>query len=312
MDKKRGISFTYIVDSIKNGKNPSQIAKDLNTSKQRINYYIAKAKVKGLIKRDGLVWEIDPVQQSKNLSQADKTLPDSIRGHALIWKVQFKHKYNWKELLNNLKINYDEMGITQTPRIILNNKKIWLGKKNIIVYEPESMSFYGQNAIECRKLAVYSLLDTLKLLEQSLSIKINEFKFTPNREHFSMIKNALAEQCNKNNEKINVFNEKGLWLSIDNSFNLNELETLGTMSNQPLETNLRVQKWWNDNKATDFKVTPTFLLESLNKITQNQLYESTKWAEYGHDIVEHKEAIKKLGNAVEDLTKLIKELNGNK
>jgi hypothetical protein len=174
------------------------------------------------------------------------------------------------------------------------------------------MSFYGKNAIECRKLAIYSLLDTLKLLESTLHIKIKQFNFTPNREHFSMIKNALAEQCNKNNEKINVFNEKGLWLSIDNSFNLNELETLGTMSNQPLETNLRVQKWWNDNKQTDFKVTPSFLLESLNKITQNQLYESSKWAEYGHDIVEHKEAIKKLGDSIIELTNIIKELKNER
>lgn len=297
------ISYTYIVDSIKKGLNPSQIANELNITPQRLNYYINIAKKKGLIKKIGYgLWEIDPIEELKTSTKAT-TPQQAVRGHAFIWKVQSKKLkgMNWKDYLNNKQIDYDEIGIYRTPRIIVNNKKIWLGKENIIIYEPKDFSLFGENAIECRKLSIYSLLDTLKALETYLSIQIKDFRFTPNREHYSLIKNALAIQCNKANEKINVYNDKGLWLSIDNSFNLGELENLGSMKNDPMGTNLKVQKWWNSNKDTDFEVDAKFILNSMNGIQSNQ-------AMFMVNIESHIQAIKDISKAVNELREEIKNL----
>lgn len=265
------ISLLDIVNLIKKGFNLNQISKELNVSRQRINYYVKDGKKKGLIIKKGYgLWEISKLEDVKTQLRQPNLTTDSIRGHAFIWKVRFNkiNNINWKSILNLKQINYDDIGIHGIPRILLNGKKIWLGKKHIIIYEPES--FFGDNAIESRKLAVYNLLSLLKELQILFSTEFKNIEFTPTREHFSMIKNVLAVQCNKNREKINVYNEKGHWLSIDDSFNLGELENLGSMENKPMETNLKVQRWWNENKETNFDVTPKFILESISKIVNNQ------------------------------------------
>jgi hypothetical protein len=307
MEEVKKISLLDIVSLLKKGLNLIQISKKLGVSKQRINYYISNAKKKGLVKKLGYgVWEINPIEEVKISTQA--TSPQ-VRGHAFIWKIQPRKQYNWKQLLFEKGISYKEKGIAKIPSIEVQNRKVWLGQKNIIIYEPES--FFGQNSIESRKLAVYSLLETLRAIESLLGIQIKGFRFTPNREHYSLIKNELARQCNKNGEKINVFNEKGLWLSIDDSFNLNELETLGSIQNDPLGTNLQVQKWYNDMKETGFKVTPSFLLESISKVNNNVDGLVNGFDNYGLHISSHIKAIEQLGKAVEELTKKVNDL-GNR
>ena len=299
-----------IINSIKQGKRPSQISKEFNVSLQRINYHLAILKSKGIVKKIGYgVWEVDTIGELKNFSQA--TNPSSnIRGHAFIWKVRFNkfNKFNWKQLLINKQIEFKEKGITKTPSILIDNKIVWLGQKNIIIYEPNS--YFGANAIESRKFAVIELINTLNILIKTLGLNISskDITFTPRREHYSLIKNLLAIQCNKNNEKINVYNEKGLWLSIDNSFNLGELETLGTINNQPLETNLKVQKWWNENKDTNFEVSAKYVLHGLNTLTQNQLNQTQQLEAFAIALNRHIPAYEGMANQVEELNKTIAEL----
>jgi hypothetical protein len=187
-----------------------------------------------------------------------------------MWKVRFSgiNKIDWRELLLKKDIEYKEKGKLKFPTIVFNGKKIWLGKKNIIIFE--SRSFFGENAIESKKLAVFELLETIRELFNYLGVEQKNIRFTPRREHYSLIKNELAKQCNKNGEKINVYNEKGYWLCIDNSFNLGEIETLGSIQNEPMETNVKLQKWWNENKKTNFEVTPSFILENMKNLQDSQ------------------------------------------
>ena len=83
-----------------------------------------------------------------------------------------------------------------------------------------------------------------------------------------MIKNCLAIQCNKKGEKLRVTNEDGLWFTIDNSFNLEEAETLHPKT--ALLDSLGIQKYFNEHKETNFQVTPKFLLETLTRIAHTQ------------------------------------------
>ena len=281
-----------IINSIKSGEKPIDISKRLNISLPNLSYHLSILKKKGIINKIGYgLWEVTTLGRTSNLTHATNLKVDSIRGHAFIWKVRFNNinKIDWKQNLNLKQINYDEVGFQNTPRIIFNNRKIWLGKKHIIIYEPDS--FFGDNAIESRKLAVYNLLLILKDLQAIFNLEFKNIEFTPTREHFSMIKNVLAVQCNKNREKINVYNEKGHWLSIDDSFNLGELENLGSIANQPLETNLKVQKWWNENKETNFEVGAKFILESINKITENQNI-------FDKNIVKHQKVLEEMSETL--------------
>lgn len=297
-EEVKKISLLDITNSIKKGKNPTQIAKDFGISKQRLNYYLSTLKAKGIIKRVGYgVWEIDPVQEVKISTQHTSPQPDHVRGHAFIWKVQAKHiNISWKEYLDQKQIPYKLVGMAKVPRIEVKGKKIWLGQKNIVIFDSDS--FFAKNALESRKLAVFSLLQTLKALQTILGIEIKDFRFTPRREHYSLIKNALAIQCNEKGEKISVYNEKGQWLVIDDSLGLGELENVGP---DAFATNPQLQKWWNEQKETKFQVTPNFIMNTMNGIQQNQLI-------FAENMKSHIEAIQKLGNAVEKLTQKIEEL----
>ena len=305
--KEHKINFELvIVDLIKKGFRPSQIAKQLNVSLSRLSYHLSSLKIKGMIKKKGYgVWEIDPIGEAKRTSNssniANSQVSNSVRGHAFIWKVQARKLKNldWKKLLNERKILYEEKGLAKYPRIMIKGKKVILGKKNIVIYEPNS--FFARNSIESRKYAVFSLLETLRTLEDTLGIQIRGFRFTPTKEHFSLIKNELARQCNKEGEKINIFNEKGHWLSIDDSYNLEELETLGIMENKPMETNLELQKWWNEQKETKFQVSPTFILNTMNGIQQNQLV-------FAENMRSHIKAVQDLGKGVNQLVKITREI----
>ena len=55
-------------------------------------------------------------------------------------------------------------------------------------------------------------------------------------------------------------------------------------------------------KDTKFKVTPDFVLNTMNGIQQNQL-------EYAENMVTHVAVLKKLGKAVDQLTTAVKRQN---
>ena len=286
-----------ILNLLKKGYNPVKISYHLNLSLPNISYYIRKLKQKGMIQKTGYgLWEV------KTLSYQTNEQVKEIRGHAFIWKVRFNKQYNWKEILNNKQINYDEVGLQGTPRIILNNRKIWLGKSNIIIYFNKEDSIYAINSIESKKLAIFNLLQTINALESICGLNLGYFKFTSTREHYSSINNCLAIQCDKEGKSILVKNEEGYWFSIDNSLNLHEAEAIGKDS---MIDSLGIQKYFNSHKQTNFKVTPEFILNTMNGIQQNQLI-------FDKNMKSHLEVLNKLGDAVNELKREIRKLHETK
>jgi hypothetical protein len=291
--------YLTILNLMNFGKRPSEIYKILNISKQNLYKYTKTLKELGFIEKKGYgVWE---VKRSKpiDLEHAIKWKDKKIRGHAFIWKVKSK-KFDWIDILNKSKTNYSLVR-GYTPRIILKDNKIWLTKESIIIYD--SRSFYGQNAIESRKYAVYGLKLILDLLQKELEINIGKYLFKPVREHYGMIKNELARQCNDKGEKIIVRDDlDGEWLWIDDSEGmLGELETGGKgITKDRAGLNLEVQRWWNDNKETNFKVTPTFLLESINKVTQNQVV-------FDKNIIKHQEVLEEMSKTLKEIRESLRK-----
>ena len=294
---KESFYFT-LLDKLKAGSYPARICKDLNISKQNLNYYLRKLKDLGHIEKKGYgVWE---VKTSKNSTKDTSKTLKQIRGHAFIWSIKIPRDIRgWKQrkqILSRSNISFKEVGLAGTPRIFIKNRKVWLGNNTITIYEPKS--FYGDNAIESKKYAVIGLIEVLKALENKLNINLKPYTFKPSREHYGILRNDLAAQCNRTGEKIYIRDDAGdLWLWVDNSFNLHELETGGIKA---LPTNLQVQNWFNDHKKNDFKVTPSFVLNTMNGIQQNQLI-------FAKNMKSHIAAIQKLGNEVEGLAKAIKK-----
>lgn len=263
---KRGSNNNFylsVLELLKQGKNPSAISKELSTSKQKVNYYIRQLKNEGVIQKKGYgTWEVKQVKisGSNTLSQIKE-----IRGHAFIWNLKIKKGLNLKEKLINSNLEYKKVSRGQL-RLFINNKKVWIGNKTITVFE--HLSFYGRNSIESRKYAVVALLEVIHALENKLNINLSPYGIKPKREHYGMIRNDLAIQCNRNNEKIVIRDDKeGEWLWIDDSLGIGELETGGTKA---LVRSKQVQDWWNDKKENGFKVTDTFIMNSLAGLIQVQ------------------------------------------
>lgn len=293
MKKEKNFLLFLIENEIKSGKNPAKISSDNNISKQKLNYYIRQLKDLGVIEKESYgVWK-----HKKSLKEVKKTTKASkevkqIRGHAFNWKVKFKKRIDWEKRLINNKIKYQLIGINKTtPRIVFDGKKIWLTSTGLVIYEPKS--FFSKSSFTSKGMAVWELDQTIKRLGKKLQINLIPYEFTTSREHYGMIKNELAKQYNDKGEKLYIKDDRGIWLWIDDSHSLNELET-----DKP-KNSRGVQNWYNDMKKTNFEVTPSFVLNAINEVTQNQLM-------FNKNFESHVEAIRTLSSAVKELKEQIK------
>ena len=217
-----------------------------------------------------------------------------IRGHAFIWRVEFYNPFNWNIIMNKYKkkLEFKKIAKGKVYRTIFNNRKIWLTKRGIIIYEP--LSFFGESSLQVKGTAVFKMDKLIKGLLNEIGLKFREYRFTTSREHYGIVKNELANQYNERKEKMYIKGEDGsAWLWIDNSHSLGELET-----NEPV-VNRQVQNFWNDHRKTNFEVTPSFLLNTMNGIQQNQLI-------FDKNMRSHIAILNKLGEAVEKLTEAVK------
>lgn len=277
--------YLPVIKLLKQQKSTSEISRLLNISKQNLNNHLRR-----LIKNEVIEKKARGIYKVKaHFEHPSKLFPKEIRGHAFIWTIRLTRKWDWINRLKKKKIEH-KLIRNITPRIIINHRKVWLGKKSIVIYEPHS--FYGINAIESKKFAVISLLETINKLELRLSISLKPYIFKPAREHYGIIKNDLAQQCNREGNKIHIRDDlEGEWLWIDDSLSLGELETGGKKA---LLRNVQVQKWFNNHKKHNFKVTPEFILEAFNKTIKIQDMHSTNIIKHQKVLDEMLKTLKKI------------------
>jgi len=281
--KKNKIGLIQVLHEIENGNNPAKISKKYNIPKQTISNYTRKLKKMGaLIKLGYGTWEVR--KQVLLSTKATKIKPNICRGHGFVWRIRFKHEIDWMKRLTKLKMTYKLVGIKSTPRIIVNNKKIWLGKRSVVIYEPQS--FFADNSIISKSKAVWELEKTVRKLESMFNLMLRPYEFKVSREHYALIKNELARQYNDKNEKLFIRDDKGLWMWIDFSHRENELE------NNEVMVNKQVQDFWNDNKKHNFKVTATFVLNQFSNLIEDRKF----WAEHQKS---HVKSIQQLGNSAQ-------------
>lgn len=299
--------YLPIIESLKTSTNLNKIQEKLKISKQQLNYYLRELKTKGIVIQKGRGW-YEVVKEVKDLTKYGNILTkDSIRGHAYVWEIKLPQEIEgWKDRINILTkkgVNFKLVGAKlDTPRIKVLGRKIWLCKNSLRVFDKKDNSYYGQTAKESRYKSFNELKLIVGVLESKLGIKISPQDIYFRKEHYALIKNDLAIEENKRGNIIRISDENGEWLIIDDSLEKGgELETIGKKAYQ---TNIPMQKWWNDNKKTNFEVTPSFLLESINKVTQNQVV-------FDKNISLHQEVLREIRDAIKELKEEIKK-NGNK
>lgn len=291
--KKRGIvNFNLtIYYHISQGLNPAKIAKKYNLPISNITYYTKKLEQDKLIKKVGYgTWETTS-KQVKNYYKDGRQnlyLLKDVRGHGFQFKLIIKNDLtNWNkrvEFLTKHNINYSLVGNKGSiPRIIYKKHKVWLCNKSIIVYYPQTMSFFGKSAKNSRRDVIHDFYTLIKSIERYLhaNFKIRgRYLFKITNRHYSLIKNELAGYYLKEGKKLELRSEEGeLWGLIDNSHKLRELETLHTETAEedmddlviPFMNKLRGNKFILDEieqrikKLSGNQLNLTLLMEQIDK-----------------------------------------------
>lgn len=312
---KESLNLT-IYNYIKIGLGPAQIAKKLKMKKPAIQYYINNLRANGLIEKLGYgVWiakkDWQEVQKTTQVTPASCNLnlfkPDNVRGHAFMFKVKLPALNNWnlrQEVFLKNNIDFKPLHIAGGgQKLTFRGRKVWLTNKSIIIYEKSS--YLAPTGAISRRHAINELHKLLVGLENMLkaNFKIGgRYYFKVSRQHYALVKNALAKQFNEKGEKLNVYAENGLWFVIDNSYNLDEAETIHPKT--ALTDIKKVQNFFNGIKKFD-DFTPEFVVNSIAGVSQNQEL-------YAKNIASHIKAIQDLGNGVEKLTRLVEQLGGAK
>ncbi len=266
--------------------NLTRIRNKLNLSKQSLNYYITKLKRFGYLEQKGEGW-YELTENSKNFGKNStkydsKINVDDIRGHAYVWTIELNSiPENWGDRIKILEkngINFNLVGaLKTTPRIKVLNRKVWLCNDHLRIFDIEKASYYGKTANESKLNAKLEAFRIIRVLENKLNIKLSENKLKFQKEHYAIVKNDLAKYQNSKGVIMRISDEGGEWLLIDDS--LEEGGELETVGKKAFNNNILVQNWWNDNKKHDFSVTPSFLLENLNKLTESQINTSERMNE---------------------------------
>lgn len=272
-----------IVNLLKKGLNPSKISTHLNISMPNLSYYLSSLKKQGVIEKIGYgVWKVIPSGEVKILTHKGSLQVKDVRGHAFIWKIQPNKKFNWEELLKDKE--YELKGISKTPRIMINGKKVWLGTNYITIFEPDWNSFFATNPIEAKKNAVFDMIDTInKLKEITGDFK---YKFACKRQHYGFVNNPEAMYFERQGKRILIKNEKGYWFSID--YSQNKYKEAETIHEKDADVDgMGYQRLMNSHEKTDFKVTPEFILTIFEQVAENQLKSEIQLNEFSKQIKSH-------------------------
>jgi DNA-binding transcriptional ArsR family regulator len=276
---------------IEAGSSPKRIAEKYGLSLPNLSYYLRQLLKAGLIRKVAYgTWEtVAPFSEKevkKLTNVATKQLggdiltslkPDSVRGHALVFRVKVPNALtNWKNreaYLIEKKIHYTALPKKKTQRLLIGGSKVWLSDRTLTFYFKES--FLAETPKEAQSLGISHLKERINALERLLNVsfEINRgYIFKVSRQHYALVKNALARQYNQEGKRLYVTNHRGLWFLIDNSYNLEEAEGVSPAS--AVTDTAKVQDFFNslkENPITTHQINGSFamILSAIRTLTEN-------------------------------------------
>ena len=216
---------------------PKQVATRINTSNSNIYKHIRKVKERGHLDKNYTeqkkVHKNECTDTSKTPSFPLENIPyiseekslNEIRLHGQEFNVRIlyqDHKYEKIKKKTNL--------------IDIDGNTIKLNEKSIEIYCGHS--FYANDSNKATYKSMNYLSRLFRKIEHDLKIVISKPRAQNVKivnHHYAEINNEIAKEFNVNKEKLHIYckNDGKLWLTIDNSFNLNEIETQHPETAQP-------------------------------------------------------------------------------
>jgi hypothetical protein len=232
-------------------------------TKQALNKYVCRLKKSGIIKKVGYATyetskPLDLYPGVTTTRVCSKGLPsignigvksDMVRLHNIVFKLKVESPLSWSSRLKSGDLVFKTLknGVLSFN---FDNFTVWLCKSSVVVYFNSGVDFVADTINEALKLGVNAFFNLLPVLEEVLKVSLrhNErYVWSLDRKHLSLVKNALASDYNLRKEKLRVYDTKGCWLVVDDSYNLNELELVRSATNKTEAE--RVQAFFNDLKS---------------------------------------------------------------
>lgn len=157
-------------------------------------------------------------------------------------------------------------------RIKIDGNTIECNKENLEVYS--NTDFFGDTPSEAKKKSLDYFFNIFKKIEDRLKILIVKDGYLNIKEanaHYSEINNELARDNTQRGVKLGIKGEDGkTWLKTDNSFNLNELETVHpNLAKEDME---KIKPFFDDLRANPMT------LSDLTKATKELATQSLETA----------------------------------
>lgn len=276
---------------------------------KQIEYYTTKLKDLGCVQKDGYgAWSfLKEVQnrpkatiKGQNLDLSKK----SVRGHAFIWKIEFYDPIDWHRVIPQYKkstLTFQHIGKGKGYfRTILNDRKIWLTNDGLVIYD--ALDFFGPSSFSVKGDAVFQMDLLVKDLLRKVGLRFREYRFTTSREHYALIKNALAKQYNDRKEKLYIKNDEGtVWQWIDHSKGEHERETTDPVINR------QIQNYENTHKKFGYKHDANF----INNLDENLTIAAELTQKNASNLDYHAENMRSHVGATKDLSLAATKINEN-
>ena len=241
---------------------PRTISIRRGKSTQAVYKIISKLRNKGYLSQGFLGGLQKSTPTTRGLQPPTKELLNGVRLHGQEFNIKIIHKSGfYADLLRKKNLFF------------IDNNTVRLYKDSLELYSAENKSFTGEDEQRATALSFEYWRRIFTRLESRLKIILVKGEQTSIRQvnaHYAEINNEVAQECNSKKLKLNIYaNDDGkLWFKIDNSFNLNEAETLHPSTSKN-DIN-RVKKQFNDmrdnNPATLTEITKVI----KDIVTQNK------------------------------------------
>lgn len=261
---------------------PQEIAQRRKTSVRAVYKVIAKLKEKGMF---GIA------TNQVNLSRSTEPFSEPLRMrlHGQEWNIKIiskSEKYaQAKKQANTVYIDGNTIRLYQDSIEIYSGQSFW--EKDEQRATAVSLAywerFFARLEHEFGVILVKPRVQNINLVNQ----------------HYGETNSEIAKDALEKKEKIRIQTEDDgkIWFTIDNSWNLKEMETLHPETAKQDMT--KVQKQVNDWRSHD-PPTNSQLATHIMQVTANQEH-------FAIHLKSHVEAVQKLGSAVEELTAIVKE-----
>lgn len=265
-----------------------QIAIRRNCTRQAVHNIF-----KSLVKKGAIKFGLQQVDNSQSTSQ----LNNHKRLHGQEWNIRIL----WQDH------NYQRR-LSKCNLLLIEGHTIRLYRKSIEIYSGEGVSFYGETEQKATANSLIYWQRFFRRLENELGIIFIKQRSSNIRlvnQHYGTMESELTKDCLSKGQRIRIYakEDRKLWFSMDNSFNLKESECLHPETGK--QDSEIISKHLDDWREHPDSPTSSELATNVNNLVMG-------FDNYGKHIESHIHAIQELGLGIRELRDLLKQQGGKK